>query len=225
MKLAKDAIDIGVYTNQLEPMLGFWQETIGLPYEELLKVGGGVHQHRLGLAGSVFKLNHSREPLRENRPAGYRELLIARPEITTPASHTDPDGNLVTLVPPGYGQVERIGIVIAVRSLAASGQFFSQVLGLEEIGAHQFRWGTTVIRLEEDPGLAPCDSMRGTGYRYLTVQVWDVDAEHAAVIERGGTEARAPATLGTTARISFITDPDGNWIEVSQRASLTGSLE
>jgi hypothetical protein len=31
-------------------------------------------------------------------------------------------------------------------------------------------------------------------------------------------------TLGTVARISFIRDPDGNFIEVSQRASLTGSL-
>ena len=28
-------------------------------------------------------------------------------------------------------------------------------------------------------------------------------------------------TLGGTARISFIRDPDGNWIELSQRASLT----
>ena len=30
--------------------------------------------------------------------------------------------------------------------------------------------------------------------------------------------------LGDTAYISFITDPDGNWIELSQRASLTGPL-
>jgi lactoylglutathione lyase len=41
----------------------------------------------------------------------------------------------------------------------------------------------------------------------------------------GGTEGRPPVTLGTTARVSFVRDPDGNWIEVSQRASLTGSLE
>jgi hypothetical protein len=38
-------------------------------------------------------------------------------------------------------------------------------------------------------------------------------------------EARAPVTLGSTARISMVRDPDGNWIELSQRASLTGSLE
>jgi hypothetical protein len=41
----------------------------------------------------------------------------------------------------------------------------------------------------------------------------------------GGREALAPTTLGTTARISMVRDPDGNFIELSQRASLTGSLE
>lgn len=66
--------------------------------------------------------------------------------------------------------------------------------------------------------------MRAPGFRYLTVQVWDCDAEHAALLALGAEEGRPPATLGTTARISFIRDPDGNWIEVSQRASLTGDL-
>jgi lactoylglutathione lyase len=27
------------------------------------------------------------------------------------------------------------------------------------------------------------------------------------------------------ARISMVRDPDGNWMELSQRASITGSLE
>jgi catechol 2,3-dioxygenase-like lactoylglutathione lyase family enzyme len=40
----------------------------------------------------------------------------------------------------------------------------------------------------------------------------------------GATEGRGVVTLGETARISFIRDPDGNWIEISQRASLTGPL-
>lgn len=62
------------------------------------------------------------------------------------------------------------------------------------------------------------------GFRYLTIQVRDVDAEHAGIIARGGSEGRPPVTLGTTARISFVRDPDGNWIEISQRASLTGPI-
>jgi hypothetical protein len=39
------------------------------------------------------------------------------------------------------------------------------------------------------------------------------------------TNAIAPLTLGTTARIAMIRDPDGNWIELSQRASIVGSLD
>ncbi len=37
-------------------------------------------------------------------------------------------------------------------------------------------------------------------------------------------EGAPPVTLGEVARISFIRDPDGNWIEISQRASLTGAI-
>jgi lactoylglutathione lyase len=34
----------------------------------------------------------------------------------------------------------------------------------------------------------------------------------------------APMTLGSVARISMIFDPGGNWIELSRRASIVGSL-
>ena len=66
--------------------------------------------------------------------------------------------------------------------------------------------------------------MQGLGYRYLTAQVFDVDYEHERALRLGATEGRGVVTLGETARISFIQDPDGNWIELSQRASLTGPL-
>ena len=56
MKLAKECIDIGIYTNQREEQLAFWQNKVGLPFEELLKVGGGSHQLRHSLNGSIFKL-------------------------------------------------------------------------------------------------------------------------------------------------------------------------
>lgn len=52
-----------------------------------------------------------------------------------------------------------------------------------------------------------------------------MDAEHAAVVAAGGQEALAPVTLGTTARISLVRDPDGNFIELSQRASIVGALD
>jgi lactoylglutathione lyase len=81
------------------------------------------------------------------------------------------------------------------------------------------------VSYAQDDSAVRTEPLRALGYRYLTVQVWDVDAEHAGIVARGGTEGRPPVTLGTTARVSFVRDPDGNWIEVSQRASLTGALD
>jgi hypothetical protein len=46
MRLAKPFIDVGVQTNERESMLSFWGQTVGLSFEELLKVGGGTHQLR-----------------------------------------------------------------------------------------------------------------------------------------------------------------------------------
>jgi len=44
------------------------------------------------------------------------------------------------------------------------------------------------------------------------------------MIAAGVREASAPKTLGTTARISMVFDPDGNWIKFSQCASIVGTL-
>ena len=68
-------------------------------------------------------------------------------------------------------------------------------------------------------------AQRASGYRYLTVQVYDVTGTHANVLALGGREGSAPVRLGEVAYISFVRDPDGNWIEISQRKSITGSLD
>jgi len=225
MNLAKDGIDIGLRTNHIEPMLEFWTNEIGLPYDELLKTGPGARQHRLRLNGSsILKINHHREPQPDTQPSGYRELFIAQ-DIQQPVSIQDPDGNPVTLVPHGWQDIERIGMRMCVRSLACSANFFVQGLKAEGISANRFRWATSVFILDEQADLPLSGGMQGLGYRYTTVQVYKTDTEHQDLLKRGATEGLAPTTLGTTARISFIRDPDNNWIEISQRASLTGDLE
>lgn len=228
MKLAKPRVDIGLNTNKLEPMLAFWQNEIGLPFDHVLPIRKGLQQHRHDALGSVVKINHHLEALPETPPSGYAELLIACQGLTAVRSLQDPDGNLVTLVPPGSFGVTQIGIRIKVRALADHRRFYASALGLTEetlpIGA-AFRAGETLLLLEESPQ-APADaSMDGKGWRYITFQVFKVDEDHARVLARGGREALKPVTLGTTARISMVRDPDGNWIELSQRASITGSLE
>ncbi len=222
MELAKPHLDVGLFTNRLPQMLRFYQLDVGLPFEELLPLGGGNQQHRHAMNGSVLKVNHSKEPVPDGTPTGIAELLIAR--RGTFYYLRDPDGNRVRLVPEGFDDVERLGVRFRVRSLEAAEHYYGDVLGFERLAPGRFRCGTTLVLLEEDPEQPPMGEMRGTGFRYLTVQVRDCDAEHARILERGGTEGAPPRTLGETARISFVRDPDGNWLEISQRASLTGPL-
>ena len=126
--------------------------------------------------------------------------------------------------------IERIGIRLGVRDVEAHRRFYTEALGLQQgesagaNGAVTFLAGDTVLIVEGAPDAPHDAAFEGKGWRYITFQVFEVDREHAYVLAHGGREARAPVTLGTTARISMVRDPDGNWIELSQRASLTGSL-
>lgn len=224
MDLAKSCIDIGVFTNRRDEMLAFWQNQVGLPFDHLAKLGGGVQQHRHHMNGSVFKLNHARDPLPAEPPSGYRELLIARDGITERRTLTDPDGNRVTLVPSGEDGITGIGFKLGVRDPAAFDNFYGQVLGFEPDGANAYRVGNSKLMFEPDPIAVRTGDWRAPGYRYFTVQIFEADKEHAAILARGGEQGQEPRTIGTTARYSFVRDPDGNWIEISQRAELTGTL-
>ena len=225
MDLAKPRIDIGLSTNEIEPMLAFWQGEAAIPFDHLLPIRRGQDQHRHDVLGSVLKINHHADPLPGNPPSGYRELIVAREGLEAPVALADPEGNRVTLVPAGHEGVSQIGVRLAVRNLDAHRRFYGDALGLREERAGAFRAGESLILLEESPDAPSDGEMRGPGWRYITFQVFKVDAEHARVLAAGGREALAPVTLGTTARISMVRDPDGNWIELSQRASITGSLD
>jgi predicted enzyme related to lactoylglutathione lyase len=225
MQLAKPRVDIGLSTNHLEPMLEFWQHDVGAEFDHILPIRRGHDQHRHDIAGSVLKINHHADPLPATPPSGYRELVVARAGLADPVALVDPDGNRVTLVPPGFDAVTQIGVRLGVRDLDAHRHFYGDVLGLPEEAVGAFRAGESLI-VGEQRADAPADAeMQGGGWRYITFQVFKVDDEHAQVLANGGREALAPITLGTTARISMVRDPDGNWIELSQRASVVGSLE
>ncbi|MDP6344691.1 MAG: VOC family protein [Alphaproteobacteria bacterium] len=226
MDLAKPHIDVGLYTNRREEQLAFWQGPVGLEFDHLGKLGGGVHQLRHHMNGSIMKVNHARDPLPELPPSGYRRLLIARDGLRAVEELTDPDGNAVALVPPGHRGVQGIGLELSVRDLAAARDFWLRAMQFEDAGDDAVRCGDSLLFLAEDGSRAAVpDAMAATGYRYTTVQIFKCDAEHAGVLARGGREGRPPGTVGTTVRYSFVRDPDGNWIEVSQRAQLTGSLD
>ena len=224
MRLAKQHIDVGLFTNNTEAMLAFWRDEAGLPFEEMLPMGNGLRQYRHAMNGSVLKINSSRDALDAAPPAGYRELFIAREGIEAPHALSDPDGNRVTLVPHGHDGIVGFAVKMRVKDEAAFARFFGDAMQFEQVNERTFRCGDSVLIVERGDDVAAPYRMQAPGYRYITVQIRNVDTEHAGVLARGGAEGRAPITLGSTARISFLRDPDGNWIELSQRASLTGPL-
>jgi predicted enzyme related to lactoylglutathione lyase len=221
MQLAKKHIDVGLYTNDTDAMLEYWQTKVGLRFEEMQPLGQGVRQHRHDMNGSVLKLNSVRDPMPPAKPGGYRELWIASPDVAEPETLWDCDGNNIRLVLPGYAGINGIALKLVVSNAARFREFYGTVMRLESAGRDTYRIGDSLLMFDVNPNAAQDNPMRAKGYRYFTIQVTDVDREHATFVERGATEGMAPITLGETARISFIRDPDGNWIELSQRASLT----
>lgn len=227
--LAKDALDVGLYTNTLEPMLAFWGTTVGLPFDHMIPIGGGVRQHRHDHAGAVLKLNHARDPLPRRTGGGLRRLIIAKAGVAAPQTLTDPDGNRVDLVPPGHDGVDHWAVELATPSRESFRAFYCGALGLPPAPGEDCAalCGRSLIRgiVAPDAPRQPEEvRMAALGYRYITLQVTKVDAAHARVVAAGGAEGAAPRTLGETARISFVRDPLGLWIELSQRKSVTGSL-
>ena len=222
MDLAKPHLDVGLYTNRADDARRFYEGDVGLPYEELLKAGRGVHQHRFGLRGAVLKVNDSREPL-EEAGTGYRGLVVADPGAPGPRHLRDPDGLDVVLVPGGHEGIAATGVRWASTDPDRLGRLLADGFDGEPLGGGRWRIGETVVAVEHDPGVA-VGPLRARGFRYLTVQVRDVRAEHERLLGLGWQEGTAPVRLGEVAMISFVRDPDGSWIEVSQRASLTGPL-
>ncbi|MEZ5219418.1 MAG: VOC family protein [Ilumatobacteraceae bacterium] len=224
MELAKPFLDLGMYCADIDASRAFYEGELGLEYDHLLKVGGGLHQHRLRLVGAVLKLNSSRTPLPTDAPTCLRSFSLP---ATTGApgqqgERFDPDGTRVEVTPSTTNRPDLIGIEWASRDTDRLTTMLRA--GLGAVGSGDDRWtvGSTEIRLIHDA--AAEHAPEGTGFRYLTVQVFDVRGEHERLCEEGWSEVRPPVRLGDTAAISFVRDPDGVLLEVSQRASLTGAL-
>ena len=223
MNLAKQHLDVGLFSNKRDEQLAFWQQTVGLPYDHLGKLGGGVQQHRHHMNGSILKMNHARDPLPAIAPSGIIGLEIAREGLKEPKALHDPDGNKVTLVPKGLGGVEGIAILLRVNDPAQHDRFWTEAMQYERVAEGRYRCGDSLIVIAEQGKVEHRGKQwRGPGYRYTTVQVFDCIREYEGILARGGTPGGDVRVLGETVRYAFVCDPDGNHIEISQRASLTG---
>jgi catechol 2,3-dioxygenase-like lactoylglutathione lyase family enzyme len=108
--------------------------------------------------------------------------------------------------------------------------FYRDVLGLEHVAdtqlpkpfagtMHRLMCGTSLIKLvvpEKSPGNPPAPGGLGggTGYRYWTVTVGNLD-EVVADAEGGGHKVAVPRTnVRPGVDIAMLVDPDGNWVEL-----------
>ena len=119
--------------------------------------------------------------------------------------------------------MQGLAVQLKVQDVARSEQFYSQVLGLQAQEPGLLACGDTRMLLVAGAASADLEApLAATGLRYITLQVFDCDAIYTSALAAGATSGREPVTLGSTARIAFIRDPDGTWIELSERASVTG---
>jgi lactoylglutathione lyase len=224
MKLAKQHLDVGLFSNKRDEQLAFWQQAVGLAYDHMGKLGGGMQQHRHHMNGSILKMNHARNPLPAIPPSGIVGLEIAREGLSRRQSLADPDGNRVTLVPKGMDDVQGIAILLRVNDPDQHDRFWTDAMQFERVGEGRYRCGDSLVVVAERGKVERATDWRGPGYRYMTVQVWDCLTEYDGILARGGVSGGEPRVLGDTVRYAFVCDPDGNHIEISQRASLTGPL-
>jgi catechol 2,3-dioxygenase-like lactoylglutathione lyase family enzyme len=111
----------------------------------------------------------------------------------------DPDGNRVRLVPPGHDGVTQLAIMMAVRSLSEHRRFYGDILGFAErpwSGGAAFRLGDSLLLLEEDRTATVDPPRQALGWRYITLQIADIDTVHHDLRSQGVREGLAPVTLG-----------------------------
>lgn len=222
MELARPGFDIGLFTNRCDEQLRFWQFEVGLAYDHLGKLGGGIHQHRHHLFEGILKLNAARDPLPDWPPTGYRALRIAETGLARARELTDPDGNRVLLVPPGEEGTVSCDLLMDVADVDRHRRFYAECFGLPVDAAGCVAAGSARLCFSGGATIERSPDWRGPGLRYLTLQVPDARAALAAALAAGAEPADPLRDLGDLVRFCFVRDPDGNFIEISERTTYTG---
>jgi glyoxylase I family protein len=167
--------------------------------------------------------------------AGHKYSRLPLPEATPyrVAFASDPDGNALEIVglrsAPGDKLKTRVQIGLTVSDVQRSRRFYGELLGLKEepemklpasmntLGnvRYGFQLGATTIKFwskGELPTKTGAPS-RYTGIRLMTAHVESVDATCAELVKRGVEIRVQPHDFQGLARVMFVADPDGNWIE------------
>lgn len=165
----------------------------------------------------------------------YRRMPLPENTPFKVAFASDPDGNALELVglakPAGDKLRTRLQIGLTVADIARSRHFYGELLQLKEepemklpksmgvVGnvRYGFVAGATTIKFWSRGELPVKTGApgRASGIRLMTAFVADVDAACAELRARGVAIKVEPYDFGELARVAFIADPDGNWIELA----------
>jgi catechol 2,3-dioxygenase-like lactoylglutathione lyase family enzyme len=122
---------------------------------------------------------------------------------------------------------DSIDLGIVVKDIDAALKFYRDTLGFEQVGEmpmpgglHMWRLmcGTSLIKLVNIERGAKAEApsggiVGGTGYRYWTMSVANLD-EIAKKCEEAGYKVAIPVTeVRPGVKIAMVEDPDGNWVE------------
>ena len=126
---------------------------------------------------------------------------------------------------------DSIDLGIVAKDQDAMAAFYGDVLGFEEkelmkfpgMRIRPFQCGSTLIKSvsmknQPDANAAPGGPAGGTGMRYFTMWVSNLDEIVARAESAGAMIAMATTEVGGGARIAMIEDPDGNWLEFVQQS-------
>lgn len=198
------------------------------------RVEGGTDKAN-GMRLLAFILDDLDSVLSRFDAAGHPYTRLALPESSTfhVAFTSDADGNALELVglksAPGERLTTRMQVGLTVADVQRSRGFYGELLGLKEeppmklpasmntVGnvRYGFVLGATTIKFWSK-GELPTKSgapARYTGIRLITAHVEDTDAMHEQLVRRGVEITVPPHDFEGLARVMFIKDPDGNFIE------------
>ncbi|MEQ8953433.1 MAG: hypothetical protein RL120_04805, partial [Gammaproteobacteria bacterium] len=117
MEIGKNAIDIGIVTNNIDAMLGFYRDTLSLEFEATIPMPGGGTMHRYRVGDSIVKIVEAEPRPEVHAPpggirgaTGYRYWTIWVKDIASCIEKTSADG-FKTVVPI---KEIRPGVTIAI---------------------------------------------------------------------------------------------------------------
>ncbi len=132
---------------------------------------------------------------------------------------------------------DSVDLGIIVRNGPAAMRFYRDFLGLEHIAdtpvgdggtMHRLMAGTSLIKVIEfdetpEPRPAPGGLTGGSGYRYWTMTVSNLDEMADLARALGYAVPTEPREIRPGVRVAMVEDPDGNWVELLEDLNRDGS--